>query len=93
MEENGSSALDDGQIDKHTLTHEALLVLAVFCIVVTTRICFGEDAMHEKLLAIKARPFTLGIVAQCAHCTTLGSLVLLLCDAILLLQHPLGTRV
>ena len=46
MEENGLSALDDGQqIDKHTLAHDAL-VLAVFFVV--TRFCLEKIMLCMK---------------------------------------------
>ena len=46
VEENGLSALDDGQqIDKHTLAHDAL-VLAVFFVV--TRFCLEKIMLCMK---------------------------------------------
>ena len=53
--------------------------LVVFCIVVTIKKLLEKMLCMKNSLPWKARPFTLGNVAQCAHCT-LGCPVL--CDRV-----------
>ena len=54
-----------GTIGSRMITSE----LVVFCIVVTIKKLLEKMLCMKNSLPWKARPFTLGSVARCAHCT------------------------
>ena len=63
----------------YRLSNNDYLWTCCFCIVVTRKILLEKMLCMKNSLPWKARPFTLGSVARCAHCT-LGCPIL--CDRV-----------